>query len=47
MQDGTSSWWLGCDGEWTRHARDSSGAALLDLQETLTMDHGRGRLPDA
>jgi polyphosphate kinase len=47
LDDGTSSWWLGSDGDWTRHARDSSGASLLDLQETLTMDHGRGRLPDA
>jgi polyphosphate kinase len=47
MDDGTSSWWLDDDGSWTRHARDSSGAPLRDLQEGLIIEHSRGRLPDA
>lgn len=33
MSDTTSSWWLGPDGEWTRHSVDDSGAPLLDLQD--------------
>ena len=45
MDDGTSSWWLGSDGNWTRHARDASGAALLDIQETLINDKSRGTPP--
>jgi polyphosphate kinase len=45
--DGTSSWWLDGEGTWTRHARDESGAPLLDVQESLIMDKSRGRLPDA
>jgi polyphosphate kinase len=47
MDDGTSSWWLGPDGNWTRHARDDSGTPLLDVQEDLITDKSRGRLPDA
>jgi polyphosphate kinase len=47
MDDETSSWWLGSDGTWTRHARDGSGAPLSDLQESLIAEHSRGRLPDA
>jgi len=47
MDDGTSSWWLGRDGNWTRHARDASGTPLLDVQEDLITDKTRGRLPDA
>src|SRR6202043_2093713 len=31
MDDGTSSWWLDGDGNWTRHARDESGAPLRDV----------------
>jgi polyphosphate kinase len=46
MDGGTSSWWLGGEGTWTRHARDESGAPLLDVQESLIMDKSRGRLPD-
>ncbi|AZS37614.1 Polyphosphate kinase [Microbacterium lemovicicum] len=33
MADTTSSWWLGADGEWTRHSTDADGAPLVDLQE--------------
>jgi polyphosphate kinase len=47
MDDGTSSWWLGSDGNWTRHARDAAGVPLLDVQESLITDKSRGRLPDA
>jgi polyphosphate kinase len=35
MDDGTSSWWLGSDGDWTRHVRDAAGTPLLDVQERL------------
>jgi polyphosphate kinase len=47
MDDGTSSWWLDGDGNWTRHARDASGAPLRDVHESLIMDKSRGRLSDA
>ncbi len=33
MDDGTSSWHLGSEGEWTRHSVDAEGAPLIDLQE--------------
>ena len=33
MSDRTSSWWLGPDGEWTRHNLDETGRPLIDLQE--------------
>ena len=46
MDDGTSSWWLDGDGNWTRHARDEAGAPLYDVQESLIMDKSRGRLSD-
>jgi polyphosphate kinase len=35
MDPGTSSWWLGPDGVWTRHHLDDSGEPLIDLQESL------------
>jgi polyphosphate kinase len=47
MDDGTSSWWLDGDGNWTRHARDDNGAPLRDVQESLIIDKSRGRLSDA
>jgi polyphosphate kinase len=47
MDDGTSSWWLGSDGNWVRHARDAAGVPLVDVQESLINDKSRGRLPDA
>ncbi len=38
MDDGTSSWHLGAEGEWTRHSVDDAGAPLIDLQEhTMTL----------
>ncbi|WOQ69096.1 RNA degradosome polyphosphate kinase [Microbacterium limosum] len=33
MSEGTSSWWLGPDGEWTRHARGEDGKPLIDMQD--------------
>jgi polyphosphate kinase len=33
MSPGTSSWWLGPEGEWTRHSLDESGQPLIDLQD--------------
>ncbi|HWS59123.1 MAG TPA: RNA degradosome polyphosphate kinase [Actinotalea sp.] len=35
MDDATSSWHLGPDGEWTRHHRSPLGDPLRDLQEWL------------
>src|SRR5690606_9548323 len=35
MDERTSSWWLGTDGEWTRRDRDETGAPLVDLQDEL------------
>jgi polyphosphate kinase len=35
MDDEVSSWWLGSDGNWTRHHLDDSGVPLIDLQEHL------------
>ncbi|MGW3512699.1 RNA degradosome polyphosphate kinase [Streptomyces sp. NPDC000994] len=35
MSDTTSSWHLGADGEWTRHATDSDGQPLRNIQEML------------
>ncbi len=46
MDDGTSSWWLDREGGWTRHARDETGDPLLDVQESLIAETGRGRLTD-
>jgi polyphosphate kinase len=33
MDDGTSSWHLGPEGVWTRHATDADGKPLIDLQD--------------
>ncbi len=33
MDDGTSSWHLGADGVWKRHAVDADGKPLIDLQD--------------
>ncbi|WP_248241850.1 RNA degradosome polyphosphate kinase [Microbacterium kunmingense] len=44
MNDGTSSWWLGPDGEWTRHSVDENGKAMADLQDrTMTNVQRRRR----
>ncbi|WP_395639794.1 RNA degradosome polyphosphate kinase [Pseudolysinimonas sp.] len=40
MSDGTSSWWLGADGEWTRHDRDEDGRPLVDHQNELMRQIG-------
>jgi polyphosphate kinase len=40
MSDDTSSWWLGDDGQWTRHDRDESGEPLRDLQNELMKQIG-------
>ena len=33
MDPGTTSWHLGADGVWTRHAEDAAGKPLVDLQD--------------
>jgi polyphosphate kinase len=44
MSDGTSSWHLGPDGEWTRHRLDDEGRPLVDLQDrTMRAVHRRRR----
>lgn len=35
MSDDTSSWWLGSDGEWTRHSAAADGTPHQDMQDTL------------
>ena len=45
VDDGTSSWWLGPNGYWTRHSRDESGHPRRDIQETLVRER-RGRSAD-
>jgi polyphosphate kinase len=47
MDDGTSSWWLDGDGNWTRHTRDANGRPLRDIQESLMREKRRGRAADA
>jgi polyphosphate kinase len=44
MNDGTSSWWLGADGEWTRHSLGEDDRPLVDLQDrTMTNVQRRRR----
>ena len=43
MDDHTASWLLEPDGTWRRHARDTHGHRLRDLQETLITRHQRRR----
>jgi polyphosphate kinase len=43
MSDETSSWWLGEDGTWSRHARDEHGEPLRDLQVELARRIGSRR----
>jgi polyphosphate kinase len=47
MDDGTSSWWLDGDGNWTRHVRDANGKPLRDVQDSLMREKRRGRAADA
>ncbi|MFK4788444.1 RNA degradosome polyphosphate kinase [Microbacterium sp. ZW T5_56] len=44
MDEGTSSWHLGSEGEWTRHSADAKGAPLVDAQDaTMAMIARRRR----
>ncbi|MEV0371053.1 RNA degradosome polyphosphate kinase [Streptomyces sp. NPDC050636] len=43
--DGTSSWHLGPDGDWTRHAVDADGVPLRNVQEMLIDARRRRRGP--
>ena len=44
MADTTSSWWLGPDGEWTRHSVDAAGRPLVDMQDkTMSIVQRRRR----
>src|SRR5690349_2667915 len=40
MDEGTSSWWLAGDGNWTRHHHDADGKPLRDLQQYLLQRRG-------
>ena len=35
LAEDTSSWWLGGDGEWTRHTRTADGEPLRDMQNVI------------
>lgn len=44
MSDTTSSWWLGPEGDWTRHSLDADGKPLIDIQDqTMTSVQRRRR----
>ncbi|WP_042373334.1 RNA degradosome polyphosphate kinase [Streptacidiphilus neutrinimicus] len=43
MADDTSSWHLGPDGVWTRHAHDAEGRSLRNVQELLIDSRRRSR----
>ncbi|WP_396657452.1 RNA degradosome polyphosphate kinase [Microbacterium sp.] len=43
MSDGTSTWHLGPDGEWIRHAVDADGRRLVDLQDRTMANVQRRR----
>ncbi|GAA1966217.1 RNA degradosome polyphosphate kinase [Microbacterium deminutum] len=43
MSDGTSSWWLGPEGEWTRHSIGENGKPLIDLQDRTMANVQRRR----
>ncbi|MBF9072303.1 RNA degradosome polyphosphate kinase [Streptacidiphilus fuscans] len=43
MADDTSSWHLGADGTWTRHAHDADGRPLRNVQELLIDSRRRAR----
>jgi polyphosphate kinase len=45
MSDGTASWHLGSDGEWTRVAHDGEGQPLRNIQEMLIDARRRRRAP--
>ncbi|WP_458042364.1 MULTISPECIES: RNA degradosome polyphosphate kinase [Bacteria] len=43
MSDGTSSWWLGPEGEWIRQSTDADGKPLVDIQDKTMHDVQRRR----
>lgn len=43
MADTTSSWWLGPEGEWTRHSQDANGKPLIDMQDRTMANVQRRR----
>ncbi|MEP6666611.1 MAG: RNA degradosome polyphosphate kinase, partial [Nocardioidaceae bacterium] len=43
LDDSSASWWLGPDGDWTRHQRSAEGVPLSDVQSTLIAQHRRHR----
>ncbi len=43
MSDTTSSWWLGPEGDWTRHSLDEDGKPLVDIQDRTMADVQRRR----
>ncbi|MGM7679546.1 RNA degradosome polyphosphate kinase [Microbacterium sp. A94] len=45
MDDGTSSWHLGAEGTWERHAVDAEGNPLVDLQDKTMNQVRRRRRP--
>ncbi|SEM39289.1 RNA degradosome polyphosphate kinase [Streptacidiphilus jiangxiensis] len=46
MAEDTSSWHLGPDGVWTRHAHDADGRSLRNVQELLIDSRRRSRRGD-
>lgn len=38
MDEGSSSWHLGSDGEWVRHYQDANGKPLVDVQDKIMHD---------
>jgi polyphosphate kinase len=43
MSATTSSWWLGSEGDWTRHSLDEDGKPLVDIQDRTMADVQRRR----
>ena len=43
FDEGTSSWWLDQDAQWTRHHLDAEGGALRDMQDSLIAAKRRRR----
>jgi polyphosphate kinase len=38
MDDGSSSWHLDSDGNWSRHYQDANGKPLVDVQDKIMRD---------
>ncbi|WP_026553571.1 RNA degradosome polyphosphate kinase [Arthrobacter sp. H20] len=43
MDEGTASWHLDNEGDWTRHHKDADGAPLSDIQSLLLASRARNR----